>query len=246
MEGISALNLTDGDITHRKEVIQLLKMAISQKWQFSYVKAVGKKVSSRPLELLSVNGTDGTFSVARDPEIAEMENQGALMFRGQSGGVSIIFQSPLNEAEENDPLVKGSSIHHFSLPYKIACTQLRKTVRVNLEAMTKVPVVLYLVNGALIEGTVIDISTAGAKFKVNQDLGKELRDPQVLDACKVSLPNDTTLQTGAQLIDMMNDAESETSYLRCQFVHMRPQDEEMLEGFINEMLRQIEAFGAGS
>ena len=246
MEANSALNLTDGDITHRKEVIQLLRVAISQRWQVSYVKTVGKKVSSCPLELLSVNGNDGTFSVAREPGIAEMEYNDALMFRAQSGGVSIIFQSPLSEAQDEDPLLKSLSVHHFSLPYKIACTQLRKTIRVNLEAISAVPVVLYLVNGALIEGTVIDISTSGAKFKVNQDLGKELRDPQVLDACKVSLPNGETLQTGAQLIDMINDAESEISYLRCEFVHMRTQDEEMLEGFINEMLRQIEAFGAGA
>lgn len=242
---MNTLNLTDGDITHRKEVIALLKMAISQKWLFSYVKSSGKKLSSRPLELLAVNGNDGTFSVVREEGIAEMETDDPLMFRAQSGGVSIIFQSPLNEAEGLDPLQKGSSLHHFRLPYKIACTQLRKTVRVNLEAISAVPVILYLVNGALIEGTVIDISTSGAKFKVERDLGRELSNPEVLDACKVSLSDELTLQTGAQLIDMSNDSESGISYLRCQFVHMRTQDEERLDGFINEMLRQIEAFGAG-
>ena len=55
------------------------------------------------------------------------------------------------------------------------------------------PVVLYLVGGALIKVAVIDVSTTGAKFKVNQDLGQELRDLQVLDVCKISLPNDETL-----------------------------------------------------
>lgn len=243
---MDTLNLSDGDITHRKEVIALLNMAISQKWQFSYLRAAGKKVSSQALELVAVNAAEGTFSVSRDPGIVPMELNDSLMFRAQSGGVSIIFQSVLGEAVELDPSVKSSSLHHFGLPYKIACTQLRKTVRVNLEAMPEVPVVLYLVNGALLEGTVIDISTSGAKFKVNQDLGQELRDMQVLDACKVSLPNDQALQTGAQLMDMVNDPDSGTSYLRCQFVHMRTQDEEMLDGFISEMLRQIESFAEGS
>jgi len=56
-----------------------------------------------------------------------------------------------------------------------------------------VPVVLYLVSSALIEVALIDVSTTGAKFKVNQDLGQELRDPQVLDAYKISLPNDETV-----------------------------------------------------
>ena len=243
---MNAINLTDGDITHRKEVIQLLKMAISQKWAFSYVRTQGKKVSSQALELVAVKANEGVFTVGYEPSISQVETGNPLMFRAQSGGVSIIFQSVLNLLPEEDPLLKTSSIHHFDLPYKIACTQLRKTVRVNLEAITEVPVVLYLVSGALIEGEVIDISTDGAKFKVNQDLGEELRDPQVLDACKISLPNDATLQTGAHLIEMVNDAESGTSYLRCQFVHMRTQDEEMLDGFISGMLRQIESFAAGS
>ena len=243
---MNAINLTDGDITHRKEVIQLLKMAISQKWAFSYVRTQGKKVSSQALELVGVKADEGLFTVSYDPGISQMEANDPLMFRAQSGGVSIIFQSVLNLSPEEDPLLKTVSIHHFELPYKVACTQLRKTVRVNLEAITKVPVLLYLVNGALIEGEVIDISTSGAKFKVHQDLGQELRDPQVLDACKISLPNDESLQTGAHLIGMVNDGDSGISYLRCQFVHMRTQDEEMLDGFINGMLRQIESFAEGS
>ncbi len=242
---MNALNLTDGDISHRKEIIQLLKMVISQKWAFSYVRAAGKKVTSQAIQLVGVKANEGILTIGHEPGISEMESSKPLMFRAQSGGVSIIFQSLLREPPEEDIASKSSALHYFELPYKVACTQLRKTVRVNLEAIAEVPVVLYLVNGALIEGTVIDISTAGAKFKVSQDLGQELRDPEVLDACKISLPNDEALQSGAQLIGMVNDAESGISYLRCQFVHMRTQDEEMLDGFINDMLRQIESFAAG-
>lgn len=115
------------------------------------------------------------------------------MFRSHSGSVSIIFQGNLNIPPEEDPLSKTSSLHYFGLPYKIAYTQLREVVRVNLEAITAVPVVLYLVGGALIKVAVIDVSITEAKFKVNQHLGQELRDLQVLDACKISLSNDETL-----------------------------------------------------
>lgn len=48
---MNSISLTCGDITHRKEVTQLLKMAISQKWAFSYASTQGKKVSSVALEL---------------------------------------------------------------------------------------------------------------------------------------------------------------------------------------------------
>lgn len=216
-------------------------MAISQKWAFSCVTTVKKRITTQALELLAVNANEGTFSVSSEPLIAQLDSSIPLMFRAQSGGVSIIFQSLANEMPGHDPLANSSSLHHFDLPYKIACTQLRKTVRVNLEAVTDVPVVLYLVNGALIEGTVVDISTSGAKFKVNKNLGQELSDPEVLDACKINLRNEQALQTGAQLIGMTNDADSNISYLRCQFVHMRTQDEEMLDGYINDMLQEIES-----
>jgi hypothetical protein len=238
---MNALNLTDGDITLRKEIVQLLKAVVSQNWSFSFLTTAKSRVVTHPLKLLSVNAQEGTFCVGLDPVISKMNLSDSVMFRAQSGGVSIMFQSLLIEPPEGKSSAGKSSLHFFDLPYKVACTQLRKTIRVNLESLAEVPVTLYLVNGALVEGTIMDISTSGAKFRVNQDLGQELRDPQVLDACKINLPNDLVLQTGAQLIGMVNDEENDVSFLRCQFVHMRTQDEEVLDNFISTMLRQLES-----
>ena len=238
---MNALNLTDGDITHRKEILQLLEMALAQKWQFSYVKKTKNRVASHALQLVSVNTQDGTLSVSSESPGTQMSSAGSLTIRAQSGGVSIIFQSRLAEITGDATATKMSSLQHFELPYKVACTQLRKTVRVNLESITVVPVILYMVNGALIEGSVMDISTSGAKFRVNQDLGQELKNLQVVDACKITLPNDLALQTGVQLIGMINDEDSNISFLRCEFVHMRSQDEEKLDNFIHDMLQQVES-----
>ncbi len=238
---MNALNLTDGDITLRKEIVQILKMALTQNWALSYVTTVKNRVSSQPLQFVSVNAQEGTFCVGFDPVISQMDTSDSLMFRAQNGGVSIIYQSRLLEFPGDPSLTKISSLHHFELPYKIACTQLRKTIRVNLESVAKVPVTLYLVNGALIEGVVMDISTSGVKLIVSQDLGQESNDLQIVDACKISLPNGQALQTAAQLIGMINDEESNISFLRCEFVQMRSQDEEMLDGFINDMLREVES-----
>ncbi|MDA1370365.1 MAG: PilZ domain-containing protein [Proteobacteria bacterium] len=238
---MNALNLTDGDITHRKEILQLLEMALAQKWQFSYVKKAKNRVASHALQLVSVNAQDGTLSVSSESPGTQISSPGSLTIRAQSGGVSIIFQSRLAEITGDATATKMSSLQHFELPYKVACTQLRKTVRVNLESITVVPVILYMVNGALIEGSVMDISTSGAKFRVNQDLGQELKNLQVVDACKITLPNGLALQTGVQLIGMINDEDSNISFLRCEFVHMRSQDEEKLDNFIHDMLQQVES-----
>ena len=232
------LNLTDGDLTHRQEIVQLLKMSIDQQWQFSYVTKIRNRVSTHSLRLVSLNVQDGTFCVESenmDPQNLAGKN---IMFRGQSGGVSIVFQSKITEGDA----AKGnnSSLHDFSLPYKVACTQLRKTVRVNLEAEGDVPVILYLTTGAMIDGTVMDISTQGAKFRVNENLGNELKNLQIADACKITLDEDFVLQCGIQLIGMINDEGANISFLRSQFVHMKSQDEDRLDNFINAALeRQV-------
>lgn len=230
------LNLTDGDLTHRQDIVQLLKMSIEQGWKYSYVTKIRNRVTTHSLRLVSINTMDGTFCVESDSMDRETLSGKTIMFRGQSGGVSIVFQSKMTEADNG-----GSSLHDFGLPYKIACTQLRKTVRVNLERDRDVPVTLYLTTGAMIEGTVMDMSTSGAKFRVNENLGNELKNLQIVDACKINLSDDLVLQCGVQLIGMINDDGANISFLRSQFVHMKSEDEEKLESFINATLEQQES-----
>lgn len=233
------LNLTDGDLTHRQEIIQLLKMSIDQQWKYSYVTKIRNRVTTHSLRLVSLNIQDGTFCVESEDMDRESLQGKTIMFRGQSGGLSIVFQCNLSDPEEQTNA--SSSLHDFSLPYKIACTQLRKTARVNLERDRDVPVVLYLTTGAMIEGAVMDISTLGAKFRVNENLGNELKNLQIVDACKITLTEDLVLQCGVQLIGMINDEDANISFLRSQFVHMKSEDEDSLESFINTTLEQQES-----
>lgn len=232
------LNLTDGDLTHRQEIVQLLKMSIEQQWQYSYVTKIRNRVSTHSLRLVSINTQEASFCVESEAMDATALKGMAVMFRAQSGGVSIVFQSQI--VDDTDPDSHDSSLFNFGLPYKIACTQLRKTVRVNLEARGEVPVILYLTSGAMLEGTVMDISTSGAKFRVNKNLGNQLRNLQIVDACKITLTDDLVLQCGVQLIGMINDEEASISFLRSQFVHMKNEDADKLEAFINATLEQAD------
>lgn len=236
------LNLTDGDLTHRQEIVQLLKMSIDQLWKYSYVTKVRNRVTTHTLRLVSLNVNEGSFCV--ESEEMDPANQAGknIMFRGQSGGLSIVFQSQM--VENPTANTAKSTLHNFSLPYKIACTQLRKTVRVNLESQMDVPVTLYLTNGAMLEGTVMDISTSGAKFRVNENLGNQLKNLQIVDACRIKLNEDFVLQCGVQLIGMINDEDSQISFLRSQFVHLKDEDEDRLDSFINTALEQLESNAA--
>ena len=236
---METLNISDGDLTHRQEIIQLLRMAIEQQWSMSYVTTVKNRVSTHSLYLVSVNALEGTVSVSGKNLDAIKPGQ-TIMFRGQSGGLSVVFQSRKVDPATGVKIHNSDSILEFDIPYKIACTQLRKTLRVNVDSFYEVPVVLYMVNGAMIDSVLMDISTSGAKFRVYKNLNKELNSMQMVDACKITLPDGVVIQTGVQLIQMINDEQSELSFLRCQFNHMKPEQENKLEKFIEDTLAKVD------
>jgi hypothetical protein len=236
---METLNISDGDLTHRQEIIQLLRMAIEQQWSMSYVTAVKNRVTTHSLYLVSVNALEGTVSVS-GKNLDTIKPGQTIMFRGQSGSLSVVFQTRKDDSATGVKIQNSDSIFEFDIPYKIACTQLRKTLRVNVDSFYEVPVILYMVNGALTDSVLMDISTSGAKFSVHKDLNKELNSMQMVDACKIALPGGEVIQTGVQLIQMINDEQSELSFLRCQFIHMKPEEENKLEKFIEDTLAKVD------
>ncbi|MDP6416590.1 MAG: PilZ domain-containing protein, partial [Gammaproteobacteria bacterium] len=131
--------------------------------------------------------------------------------------------------------------HQVDLPYEVRCTQLRKSARVNLESLPEeVPITLYLSMGGRVDGTVIDISASGGKFRVNKDLSNEIKNLQVLDTCRISLPDDSVLQAGVQLMGMTVDQQCDATTLRCHFSDILSNNEEILEEFIANTQDQAE------
>ena len=227
----------DGNINHRKEIIQLLNMAIVQEYQFSHISIVKSHVLSNPIKLLSINAEEGTFTMDSEREIPEQKSRDSMMFRAQCGGLSIAFKSRMAESPCN-----RQTRYKIELPYSVSFIQLRNSVRVDLESLSdEVPALLCLSKGGHIGGKVVDISISGAKIRINRDLAKEFKDYRALEACRINLPNNFVLQTGAQLIGMKFDQESGTSTLGCQFVNMQSADEDMLEQLVNNVLEHTQA-----
>ena len=132
---MTELNLGESKITHRQQIIQLLKMASAQGWDFAYLQQSGRKVLPRDARLVSVNANDGSFMIDAEFETTDTENRPALMFRAQSGGLSVMFKSrPADANDEESAPTKGIQ---FSLPYEVSCTQLRKSARFNVESLTE-------------------------------------------------------------------------------------------------------------
>lgn len=235
---MDTLDIPDGDITHRQEIVKLLKMAIAQKWEFSHVQPTRKKVISNLIGLLSVDHEVGIFRVSKKIRDLGVNLEGPIMFRLQSGGISALFTALLTEIPEGAEPNKSIPGISLQLPYKISCTQLRKSFRLNLEEGQEIPVTLYMTNGALLHGSVVDISNAGAKIVLPQSLGKEANTLQMIDACEITLSEDSKIQTGLQIMGMSADEETGATTLRCQFMYLKSEAEAEIDNFISETMQQ--------
>jgi c-di-GMP-binding flagellar brake protein YcgR len=236
---MSVLATDDVKVTHRQEIIKLLSKAIEQEYQFSYISAIKRRVASNPIELISVNTEEATLDVGSEIPIPEQKSKDSMMFRLACGGLSIVFKSRMADSGRSESSYNRSFRYKIDLPYAVSCIQSRKSVRVDLQSLSdEVPVVLTLSGGTSINGEIVDISTSGARIRVNQDLTEEFKNFQTLKACRIDLPSNSVLQTGAQLLAMKFDQERGASTLGCQFVDMLRSGEDMLEKFVSNVLEK--------
>ena len=231
---MTALEIINGDITHRQDIIQVLSMINAQHWDFSYVSKVKNHVRTQPLRLVSIDSQQGSFSVDQEIAPAQSNAKEPILFRACSGGISIVFKSRLADSDA----AVGTQVE---LPYKVCSTQLRKDPRVFLEAQSQLPVTLYMADGSLLEGAVTDVSVSGAKFMFERDVTSKFKNFQAIDACKIALSKDTSIQTGLQQMGVSYDQESNVTIIRGQFVKLRSEDEALLEVFIETALVQMQS-----
>ena len=164
-----------------------------------------------------------------------------IIFRGQSGGISVVFKARVAGLGTMDPEQSPSRHYAIELPYEVRCTQLRKSLRLNVETFPEpIPVTLYLAMGVQIEAELVDISSTGAQFKVKKDLTSQLKNLQILEACKISLTDDLVLRCDAQLLGVNYSEALNTTFLRSQLVQLPAADESRLELYIEEALTRAD------
>ena len=235
---MTALDFNSVDkFIHRQEIVQVLRLAIDKRWKFSYLSAVGRKIIFHPVALTNVNVLDGTLSIDRKIDTTGRDSNAPVMFRGQRGGLSILFQSRIHDSAKSDSEIGMHPVCDIELPYEVRCTQLRKSLRVKAQAWAEeVPVTLYLAMGYKLEGKLVDLSVCGAQIRVEGDQTERLRAMQVLESCRMALPDEFVLHAGLQLMGL-NYIESEAaSFINCQFDEMSAEDESKLDSFMASAL----------
>lgn len=236
---MSALNLSDSKIIHRQQIVQLLQMAIEQHWQFSYVSLIRNHVESKPIGLVSVHPTDGTFAVDRLVERNERNPDEAIMFRAQSGGISVAFKSRVAAEAAGG---QGRAAAYVELPYEVRCTQLRKSIRISADSLAEdIAVQLYLAMGVKMDAMLADISVSGAQFRVKGDHVDKFRNLQTLEACRISLPDDFILRCDAQLMGVDYEPRENITLLHCQFINLPQAEDQRLDAMINDALQKADS-----
>jgi len=234
---MTALDFSVEKFIHRLQIIQLLRLAIDKRWRFTYMLVSGKKVSSNPIGLQSVNADEGTFTLDREIPSEDRDVNQPVLFRAQGGGVSILFQSKVAAGEVADDNGILRSARHVDLPYEVRCTQLRNSERVNVESRAdQLAATLHLAMGFKLEGKLVDISVSGAQIRVLGDQSERLKNLEILEACQIALSEDFVLHSSAQLTGMNYSEDEDASLVHCQFDEMAAEDENKLGSFISSAI----------
>lgn len=234
---MTALDFSEDKYSHRQQIIQLLQLAIDKRWCFTYMIIEGTKVTSHPVTLLSVNAGNGSLIIDRDLVEEGCNTSEPVLLRGQCGGLSILFQTLIRESRTTQFNGITKPVHEIDLPYEVRCTQLRNDQRVSLEAEGELwPVTLYLAMGYKLEGFLVDISVSGAGIRLAGNHSERLKNLQILESCRIDLPGDFVLRSGAQLAAVDYVEGEDASLVHCQFAEMADADEVRLGSFISAVI----------
>ncbi|NKB33709.1 MAG: hypothetical protein GKR91_11480 [Pseudomonadales bacterium] len=238
---MSALTLNEGNVFSSREILELLNMALLHKWGFSYLSIVKNHVSSKPIKLMSIDPTEGTFGIDSEIMNTSHGDHSSILFRAQSGGMSLVFNASPAESTGNPDANKSLFECQIRIPDEIRISQQRKSVRVNVESGKTIPVILYSSEGSRVQGTVIDISKSGAKVRISQEMTEKLSNFEVIDSLRIRLPSNDMVQSQAQIMGVVYDHEADVTLLRCQFTDMKTRDAELLDRMINHTIDRTES-----
>ena len=222
------------EISDPNEIQDALDLARKFDWQFDYLVLSGKKISSYSADLTSVNEAPDTFTVVGDFSNLNSCNTKAVHFRAVSGGLSSVFQCELVDCIDFFTQKECK----FRFPQMIRFSQQRAAVRIDFTTLQNIPVNFYSKTNELFTGNVVDLSETGAKIKFSGKLLDSLKPSEIIDDCKLLLPDEFIIDSRVQIMGCVYDRESDSSHLRCQFLQLHDNSELQLRQFIYQYLSE--------
>ena len=162
-----------------------------------------------------------------------------IIFRAQSGGINIKFQSSIIQVGGNALSMRLFSNCRIEFPESITVNQLRSAVRVNFSNLANVPVTYLKDRGSLLQGTVQDLSTSGAKISFKGNLKYQFKEDQIIADCQMMIPTQAVVKARIKVLGFVYDEKQDVSYIRCQFLEMDQDSALHVKQLIEQSLRDI-------
>ena len=174
---------------------------------------------------------------------------GATLFLDEIGDMDLAAQAKVLRVLQSGELSRVGSEHTIVVDVRVLAATNKDLAKAVADGSFREDLFFRLnvfpLTVPTLDGTVMDVSSSGARFRVEGEVTHDLRNLQIVDACKISLADDFVLRTGIQLVGLIDDQESNTRFLRGQFIHMKREQEERLENYIEqEVEAQEEAMDA--
>ena len=224
---------------NQQEIADILQVAISHNWNFSYSVADMVPGVSFNTELLGVDPDFESVTIGSEVKYIGLKDYEEIHFRSQSGGLSIKFDSHLLPSSGGRLTNKLLGECRIAYPKHVQYTQLRQAVRVNFARLQEIPVTVFLNDGSHVTGIVDDMSVTGLRAKFPGPKVKNIDTDQPITDCILLLPDKSSVGARVQILGALHDMQKETSFLRFRFLQFNDDAELKLEELINSSLERL-------
>lgn len=222
-------------VTEPEEIAEILRVALSHRWSFSYSVTTGRRITSHTTELVSLQPEAGTITVGSEVKYSGLQAGYPVTFRAQSGGISLQFDSRLIGGKGNVLSNRLFSECRIEYPSQLRFNQLRKAVRVDANAIDDIHVNLFA-NDLRLKGKVQDISATGTKIRFDGNLSYQFKQSRIVTDCQMRLPNEEVIEARLKVLGFFYDRDRDVSYIRGYFLEIRDENELKLGELINAAL----------
>jgi len=233
-------NNNNREVTDPKEIEEILRVALSHRWSFSYSVTTGRRITSHTSELVSLQPDANTITVGSEVKYSGLQPGYPVTFRAQSGGISLQFDSRLIGGKGNALSNRLFSECRIEYPDRLRFNQLRKAVRVDANSLDDIHVTLFA-NDMRLKGKVQDISATGTKVRFGGNLSYQFKQSRMVTDCQMRLPDGAIIEARLKVLGFYYDRDRDVSYIRSYFLEIREENELKLEELINSALTRIPA-----
>ncbi len=219
-------------INSASEIEYLLALAQSHRWAFSYVVSSTRRQTSHTTELVNIDPQAGVMVVGSEVKYSGLTANTPVLFRAQSGGISMQFETELIGSEGNALANRLFTECQIRYPREIRFTQMRKAMRVDCHNRDDLQVLLFAEEKTL-HGHVADISETGVKIRFEGNLSYQFKDSRMVTDCQLRLPDGCLLEARVKVLGFVYDKQTDISYLRCYFLEIQEDRQIKLQQLID-------------